>query len=155
MRHWRYRAQTVETRDPYTAGHQERVAELAAAIAVELGLGESEINDLWLGALIHDIGKIYVPAEILTRPGRLSPEEFEIIKPHARKGAEILAHVGLPQTVKEVVLHHHERIDGSGYPDGLRGDALSRPVRIVAVADVIEALADPDSAMTKAFVGEP
>lgn len=134
-------AQTVEMRDPYTAGHQERVAELAAAIAVELGLGESEINDLWLGALIHDIGKIYVPAEILTRPGRLSPEEFEIIKPHTRKGAEILAHVGLPRTVKEVVLHHHERIDGSGYPDGLQGDALSRPVRIVAVADVIEAMA--------------
>lgn len=134
-------AQTVEMRDPYTAGHQERVAELAAAISVELGLGDSEINDLWLGALIHDIGKIYIPAEILNRPGRLSPEEFEIIKPHARKGADILAHVGLPQTVKEVVLHHHERIDGSGYPDGLRGDALSRPVRIVAVADVIEAMA--------------
>lgn len=134
-------ALTVEMRDPYTAGHQERVAELATAIARELGLDEDEINDIRLGAMIHDIGKIYVPAEILTRPGKLSREEFEMIKPHSAKGAEVLEHVGLSPTVKDVVLHHHERLDGTGYPEGLSGDAVSRAARIVAVADVIEAMA--------------
>jgi len=133
-------AVTVEKRDPYTAGHQRRVANLSVAIAMELGLSEDRITGLRLGATIHDIGKIYVPAEILTRPGQLSPMEFEFIKSHPQVGYDIMKDVKLPWPVAEMILQHHERMDGSGYPRGLKGDAILLEARILTVADVTEAM---------------
>lgn len=131
---------TVEKRDPYTAGHQRRVANLSVAIAMELGLDEDRITGLRLGATIHDIGKIYVPAEILTRPGSLSPIEFELIKIHPQVGYDIMKDVKLPWPVAEMILQHHERMDGSGYPQGLKGEAILLEARILMVADVTESM---------------
>jgi PAS domain S-box-containing protein/putative nucleotidyltransferase with HDIG domain len=133
-------SQIVETRDPYTAGHERRVAELATAIGRELGLGAAELDGLRLGSLIHDIGKIAVPAEILAKPGRLSPVEFNLIKQHAQAGYEILSVIDFGRPVATMVLQHHERLDGSGYPDGLTGDRLLLETRILSVADVVEAM---------------
>jgi PAS domain S-box-containing protein/putative nucleotidyltransferase with HDIG domain len=130
----------VEKRDPYTAGHQQRVARLCVAIARELGWEESRIEGLRLGATIHDIGKIHVPAEILTRPGKLSVAEFEIIKTHAQIGYDIVEDVKFPWPIKDMLWQHHERLDGSGYPQGLSGDAILLEARIIAVADVVEAM---------------
>lgn len=134
-------AHTVEKRDPYTAGHQVRVADLAAAIAAELKLDASRIEGIQLGAMIHDIGKIYVPAEILNRPGKLTDSEFAIIKSHAQVGYDIMKDVEFPWPVAQMILQHHERLDGSGYPNGLSGDAIILEARILAVADVVEAMA--------------
>lgn len=133
-------ALTVEKRDPYTAGHQSRVADLAAAIAEELGLAEERIEGLRLGATIHDIGKIYIPAEILNRPGRLSDHEFGMIKSHAEVGYDIIKDVQFPWPVADMVLQHHERIDGSGYPNGLKDEQIILEARILAVADAVEAI---------------
>jgi PAS domain S-box-containing protein len=133
-------AVTVEKRDPYTAGHQRRVANLSVAIALELGLAEDRITGLRLGATIHDIGKIYVPAEILTRPGDLSPMEFEFIKTHPQVGFDIMKDVNLPWPVAEMIYQHHEHLDGSGYPRGLAGDAILLEARILTVSDVTEAM---------------
>jgi PAS domain S-box-containing protein len=133
-------AMTVEKRDPYTAGHQQRVADLAVAIGRELGLDDDRLEGLGLGATIHDLGKIYVPAEILNRPGRLSEAEFEIIKSHSQVGFDIIKDVTFPWPVGEMVLQHHERLDGSGYPQGLKGDEIILEARILAVADVVEAI---------------
>jgi putative nucleotidyltransferase with HDIG domain len=133
-------ALTVEKRDPYTAGHQRRVANLSVAIALELGLDEERITGLRLGATIHDIGKIYVPAEILTRPGQLSKIEFELIKTHSQVGFEIMKDAKLPWPVAEMILQHHERLDGSGYPQGLKGDEILLEARILTVSDVTEAM---------------
>jgi PAS domain S-box-containing protein/putative nucleotidyltransferase with HDIG domain len=133
-------ATTVEKRDPYTAGHQNRVADLAAAIGTELGLEGNRIEGLRLGATIHDIGKIYVPAEILNRPGRLSPAEFEMIKSHPEVGYEIIKDISFPWPVSDMVLQHHERLDGSGYPQGLKGDDICLEARILGVADMVEAI---------------
>jgi len=133
-------AVTVEKRDPYTAGHQRRVANLSVAIAMELGLSEDRITGLRLGATIHDIGKIYVPAEILTRPGLLSKIEFDFIKTHPQVGYEIMKDVKLPWPVAEMILQHHELLDGSGYPQGLKGDAILLEARILTVSDVTEAM---------------
>lgn len=133
-------ASTMETRDPYTAGHQKRVARLAAAIAREMGLDESTIEGIHFGAQIHDLGKIQVPAEILAKPGRLSPIEFEIIKTHPQAGYDIVKGIKFPWPVVDMVHQHHERLDGSGYPQGLKGDAITLEARIVAVADVVEAM---------------
>lgn len=133
-------ALTVEKRDPYTAGHQSRVADLAVAIAAEMGVDENCIEGLRLGAMIHDIGKIYVPAEILNRPGKLSEYEFGMIKSHPEVGYEIMKGVKFPWPVADMVLQHHERIDGSGYPRGLAGEAIILEARILAVADVVEAI---------------
>jgi PAS domain S-box-containing protein/putative nucleotidyltransferase with HDIG domain len=133
-------AVTVEKRDPYTAGHQRRVANLSVAIAKELGLSEDLITGLRLGATIHDIGKIYVPAEILTRPGQLSQIEFDFIKTHPQVGYEIMKDVKLPWPVAEMILQHHELMDGSGYPQGLKGDAILLEARILTVSDVTEAM---------------
>lgn len=130
----------TEVRDPYTAGHQRNVAELSAAIGAEMGLTDQEIRDLRLGATLHDLGKIGVPTELLTRPGRLSDPERELIRTHCRVGYDIVSAADLPDVVADIVLHHHERLDGSGYPDGLSGDQISRPARIVAVADVLDAM---------------
>lgn len=130
-----------ELRDPYTAGHEHRVGELAAALGAELGLGEETIKGLGIIGRVHDIGKITIPAEILSKPGRLSPLEFEMIKTHVRQGYEILRHADFPWPVAEAILQHHERLDGSGYPQGLRGEQIGLEARIVAVADVVEAMA--------------
>ena len=133
-------ALTVEKRDPYTAGHQIKVAQLSVAIGRELEMDEDRLEGLRLGAMIHDIGKIYVPAEILNRPGRLSKPEFEIIKSHPAVGYDIIKDVRFPWPVADMVLQHHERMDGSGYPEGLHGDQIILEARILAVADVVEAI---------------
>ena len=117
----------VETRDPYTAGHERRVAELATAIAAEMGMEGEALAALRLAGLIHDIGKIAVPAEILSKPGRLSAVEFNLIKQHPEAGFDILGAIDFGLPVAELVLQHHERLDGSGYPRGLAGeDVLPR-----------------------------
>ena len=134
-------AATIDARDPYTAGHQRRVAGIAAAIATQLGLDNNEIEGIRLAATIHDIGKIGVPAEILTRPGRLRPEERGLLKVHPRTGYDIIAGIDFPWPIAQMVLQHHERLDGSGYPNGLRGDAILIGARIIAVADTVEAMA--------------
>ena len=130
----------VELRDPYTAGHQRRVGEIAAAIGQELGLTEDSINGLRLSGYVHDIGKIAIPAEILSKPGKLTPHEFELIKTHAQQGYDVLKGIEFPWPVARAVLEHHERLDGSGYPRGLKGDEISFEARILAVADVVEAM---------------
>ncbi|MCP3941258.1 MAG: PAS domain S-box protein [Desulfobacteraceae bacterium] len=133
-------SRTVEIRDPYTAGHQRRVAHLAANIARDLDLSEERIEGIFLGALIHDIGKIAVPSEILSRPGELSPEDIGYLKVHSQKGYEILEPVNFPWPVAEIALQHHEHLDGSGYPQGLRGDEILLDAQIVSVADIVESL---------------
>lgn len=134
-------AATVEMRDPYTAGHQRRVAMLATAIAHELELSQHQIEGLHLAAVVHDVGKIKIPAEILSKPGRLTELEFALIKQHPQDGYDILKEVDFPWPIAQFVRQHHERIDGSGYPDGLKGGEISLEASIIAVADVIEAMA--------------
>lgn len=130
----------LESRDPYTSGHQRRVAELSHAIAQELGLPESRCHGIYMAALIHDIGKIAVPMEILNKPGRLSEHEFNIIKMHPQVAFDVMKGLDFPWPVAEVALQHHERLDGSGYPQGLKGDAIILEAKILAVADVVEAM---------------
>ncbi|HLP96979.1 MAG TPA: HD domain-containing phosphohydrolase [Sideroxyarcus sp.] len=131
----------VELRDPYTAGHQRRVAELSCAIASAMGLSDERIKGIRLGATIHDIGKIGIPAEVLSKPSRLSPIEVQIVREHAAMGFDILKDVKFPWPVAQIAHQHHERIDGSGYPLGLKGEEISLEARIVAVADVVESMA--------------
>jgi PAS domain S-box-containing protein/putative nucleotidyltransferase with HDIG domain len=131
----------VELRDPYTAGHQRRVAELACAIARAMGLDNERIEGISLGATIHDIGKIGIPAEILSKPTRLTPIELQVVREHAVMGFNILKDVKFPWPVAEIAYQHHERMDGSGYPQGLKGEAISLEARIVGVADVVESMA--------------
>lgn len=133
-------ALTAEKRDPFSAGHEQRVASLSLAIAEELGVPADEREGLEYAALLHDIGKIAIPAEILTKAGRLSDGEFSLVKTHVVHGFDILKAVGFPWPVAEIVAQHHERLDGSGYPQGLRGEAIRREARIIAVADVVEAM---------------
>jgi len=130
----------VETRDPYTAGHERRVSELAVAIGRELELPGDVLDGLRLAALIHDIGKVAVPAEILAKPGRLSVVEFNLIKQHSQAGYEILEAIDFGRPVAEIVLQHHERLDGTGYPRGLDGAEILLEARILSVADVVEAM---------------
>jgi PAS domain S-box-containing protein/putative nucleotidyltransferase with HDIG domain len=130
----------VERRDPYTAGHERRVAELATAVATSLGVSGEDLEGLRLAAGIHDIGKISVPAEILSKPGRLTDIEFAIIKAHPETGHDVLRTIAFEQPVAEIVLQHHERQDGSGYPRGLTGEDILLEARIIAVADVYEAM---------------
>ena len=132
---------TVEMRDPYTAGHQRRVAQLAVAIAGELGLPKDDIHGIRLAADIHDLGKIRVPAEILSKPGKLTDIEYQLIKAHAQAGYDILKGIEFPWPLADIVLQHHERLDGSGYPQGLKGERILLGARIIAVADVVEAMA--------------
>ena len=134
-------ALTVETRDPYTAGHQRRVANLARAIATEMGLPEEQIEGIRMATVIHDLGKITVPTDILNKPGRLSEHEFGIIKGHPEVGYDILKTIEFPWPIAQIVLQHHEGMDGSGYPQGLSGEEILLEARIVAVADVVEAMA--------------
>jgi PAS domain S-box-containing protein/putative nucleotidyltransferase with HDIG domain len=131
----------VEVRDPYTQGHERRVAELAKSIAVEMGLSADDTAAVDMAAMLHDIGKLSVPAEILTKPGTLSVSEFELIKDHSRRGYEILKDIAFPWPIADIVLQHHERVDGSGYPAGLKGEEILPAARILAVADVVEAMA--------------
>ena len=131
----------AELRDSYTAGHERRVGALAERIALELGMGRESTLSLRVIGLLHDVGKIAIPSEILSRPGRLSAQEFTLVKQHVRDGYEVLKTIDFPWPVAQAVLQHHERMDGSGYPDGLTGDAILLEARIIAVADVVEAMA--------------
>ena len=133
-------ALALEKRDPYTAGHQKRVAEIACAIAEKLGFDQHAIEGLRLGAMIHDIGKIYVPVEILSRPGRISDIEFAVIKSHADVGYDIIKGIDFPWPIADMVRQHHERLDGSGYPRGLTESEIAFDAKIIAVADVTEAM---------------
>jgi putative nucleotidyltransferase with HDIG domain len=134
-------AATVESRDPYTAGHQQRVANLARAVAGKMNLPEEQRTVVYFAGVVHDIGKISVPAEILSKPGRLSEIELSLIRTHPQTGYNILKNVEFPWPIADIVLQHHERMDGSGYPKGLGRDAILREARILAVADVMEAMA--------------
>jgi PAS domain S-box-containing protein len=130
----------VEARDPYTAGHERRVSELAVAIGREMAMADDDLEGLRLGALIHDIGKIAVPAEILAKPGPLSDVEFTLVEQHSPRGFDILQSIDFAWPIADMVLQHHERLDGSGYPRGLSGDQILPQARILAVADVVEAM---------------
>jgi putative nucleotidyltransferase with HDIG domain len=128
-------------RDPYTAGHQRRVADLARAIATEMGISADQTDFIRIACTIHDIGKISVPAEILSKPTKLTDIEFSLIKAHAQSGYDILKDIEFPWPVADVVLQHHERMDGSGYPRNLNGEDILIEARILSVADVVEAVA--------------
>jgi PAS domain S-box-containing protein len=134
-------AVTVEARDPYTAGHQRRVADLARVIAVEMRLSHDQIEGLRMAGIIHDLGKITVPSEILSKPTRLTELECSLVKTHSEAGFNILKDIEFPWPVARIVLEHHERINGSGYPYGKTGDALLTESKILMVADVVEAMA--------------
>jgi PAS domain S-box-containing protein len=131
----------LEVRDPYTAGHQSRVADLACAIATEMGLDKGEIEGIRMAGSIHDIGKLSIPAEILTKPTKLTDNEFALIKVHSETGYDMLKDVESPWPLAQIVYQHHERMDGSGYPNNLKGDKIILDARIMAVADVVEAMA--------------
>jgi PAS domain S-box-containing protein/putative nucleotidyltransferase with HDIG domain len=133
-------ALTIEIRDPYTAGHQRRVSKLSCAIAQDLGMSEFQVEGLRVAGDIHDIGKIYVPAEILSKPGQITAIEYGIIKTHPQVGYDILKTIKFPWPVAQIVLQHHERLDGSGYPLGLVGDLILKEARILTVADIVEAM---------------
>ena len=131
----------VEQRDPYTAGHERRVGIIAADIARELGWAERKCLDLEMICLVHDIGKIGIPSEILSKPGRLTPIEYELVKSHVARGYEILKDVPFPLPIAQIIYQHHERMDGSGYPQGLLGEQILPEARVLAVADVVESMA--------------
>lgn len=133
-------ANMLEKRDPYTAGHQKRVADLAEKIAQELGLSQERAHGVRLAGLVHDIGKIQVPAEVLNKPGQLSELEMSLIRLHPEVGYDILKAIRSPWPIPQTVHQHHERLDGSGYPRGLKGDEIIQEARIVAVADTVEAM---------------
>lgn len=133
-------ATIVEMRDPYTAGHEARVAELAVAIAGEMGLPDEQVQGIRFAGELHDLGKIQLPAEILSKPAQLTEFEYELIKAHPQAGYEILKSINFPWPIAQMVRQHHERIDGSGYPQGLKGDEIMLEARILAVADVVEAM---------------
>ncbi len=133
-------AAIVEMRDPYTAGHQTRVADLAAAIARQMGLPDEQVHAIHLAGAVHDLGKIQIPSEILSKPGKISDIEFSLIKTHAQAGYDILKGIRFPWPIAQMVYQHHERYDGSGYPQGLKGEDILLEARILAVADVVEAM---------------
>ena len=133
-------AALYEKRDPYTAGHQRRVAQLACAIARKMGLPDEQIYGIRIIGVVHDIGKIAVPGDILSKPGRLSTEELSIIKTHPQVAYDVLKNLEFPWPVAETILQHHERLDGSGYPNGISGEAIILEARILCVADVVESM---------------
>jgi len=133
-------ASMVEMRDPYTAGHQHRVAQIAVAIGRELLLPENQIEGIHLASVVHDVGKIRVPAEILSKPGQLTVNEFNLIKEHPQTGYDILKAIDFPWPIAEIDLQHHERLDGSGYPRGLKNTEILLEAQIIAVADVVESM---------------
>lgn len=130
----------LEKRDPYTSGHQRRVADLAEKIAIEMGLSKDQAHGIRLAGIVHDIGKIQIPSDVLTKPGKLSDIEFSLMKLHPQAGYEILIGIKFPWPIAKAVHQHHERLDGSGYPNGLKGDQIIMDARIIAVADVVEAM---------------
>lgn len=132
---------TVEQRDPYTAGHQQRVSKLARAIAEEMGLPKDQIEGIRMAGVIHDIGKMHIPSEILNRPGKLTNDEFNIVRSHAQVGYDILKGIEFPWPIADIVHQHHEKMDGSGYPLGLTDGDILMEARILCVADVVEAMA--------------
>jgi putative nucleotidyltransferase with HDIG domain len=134
-------SKTMEWRDPYTAGHQKRVAMIAAGIASELGWSEEEKQSVYLAGLVHDIGKIAVPSEILTKPSKLNELEMQLVRGHVEAGYQILKDVPFPWPIADMIQQHHERLDGSGYPNKLVGDQICPGARVLAVADTIEAMA--------------
>lgn len=134
-------SKTMEWRDPYTAGHQKRVAQISMAIARELGWENERIQSLYMAAMVHDIGKMAVPSEILTKPSRLTDLEMQMVQGHAEAGYQILKDIPFPWPLAEMVHQHHERLDGSGYPKGLKGNQICDEARVLAVADTIEAMA--------------
>ena len=131
---------TVEVRDPYTAGHQRKVSNLARTIAQEMGLSKDAVDTIRMAGIIHDIGKISIPAEILSKPTKLTVTEFSLIKTHPQTAYDILKDVGLPYPIAEIVLQHHEKLDGSGYPQGLKGEQILLEAKIISVADVVDAI---------------
>lgn len=131
----------VELRDPYTALHEHRVGLIAMAIAREMGLSENIQTCMRVAGAVHDVGKVSIPAEILSKPTRLTSLEYQMVQSHAIHGFEVLRKIDSPWPIAEITLHHHERIDGSGYPQGLKGDEILLEARIMAVADVVEAMA--------------
>lgn len=133
-------AALYEKRDPYTAGHQRRVAQLACAIARKMGLPAKQVYGIHIIGVVHDIGKIAVPGDILSKPGRLSTEELSIIKTHPQVAYDVLKNLEFPWPVAETILQHHERLDGSGYPNGISGEAIILEARILCVADVVESM---------------
>jgi putative two-component system response regulator len=133
-------ARTIDARDPYTAGHSGRVAEYADRIAIRMGLDAAARNDMRRGALFHDLGKIVIPDAILRKPGPLTPDERAVIEEHPVVGHELLAPMKTMRRTLPVVYHHHERLDGSGYPEGISGTAIPMTVRIVTIADIFDAL---------------
>ena len=133
-------ARTVECRDSYTADHQRRVAQLACAIAEEMGFASEQVEVVQVAGLLHDIGKLSVPQELLCKPGKLTDNEFRLIKAHSQIGYDILKPVEFPWPIADIVVQHHERMNGSGYPSGIREDKLLMEARILGVADVVEAM---------------
>jgi len=131
----------VEIRDPYTAGHQKHVSQLACAIASEMGLPENQIEGIRVAGILHDIGKVCVPAEILSKPGRISEIEFAVISTHPQVGYDILKTVESPWPIAQIVFQHHEKLDGTGYPIGASSDKILLEAKILSVADVVEAIA--------------
>jgi putative nucleotidyltransferase with HDIG domain len=131
----------LDVRDPYTAGHQKGVARLAVAIASEMGCTQDQIESIAMASNLHDIGKMSIPSEILSKPSKLTALEFEMIKTHCEAGYEIIRNIEFPWPVAQIILQHHERMNGSGYPHGLNRDNLMLEARIIAVADVVEAMA--------------
>jgi len=133
-------AATVDAKDPYTYGHSRNVADIAQAIGKEIGLAGKELTDLYAVSLLHDIGKLGVPDAILTKPGKLTEEEWEIIKRHSAEGERIVSYVKDLSALVHMIRHHHEWYDGSGYPDGLKGGAIPLGARIISVADAYDTM---------------
>ncbi len=133
-------ASAISLKDPYTAGHQDRVADLSRAVAERIGLDAGQVKAVHVAGILHDIGKISVPSEILSKPTRLKPAEMDLVRDHPRSGHEIIAGVNFPWPIAEIILQHHERLDGSGYPQGIKGNEILPAAKIIAVADVVEAM---------------
>ena len=133
-------ARAIEIRSPYTAGHHRRVAALTQAIAKGMGLSADEIQGCYLAASIHDLGEIQIPSQILVKPGKLSPTEFKMVQQHSQAGYDILKEIEFPWPIAQIIYQHHERLDGSGYPNQLKGDQILLGAKILAVADIIEAM---------------
>jgi HD-GYP domain-containing protein (c-di-GMP phosphodiesterase class II) len=131
---------TMETRDPYTVGHQRRVSQIACSIAREMGLSEDRLQNLRIAGTLHDLGKFAIPSDLLSKPGKLTTQEFALIRTHPQVAYNILEPISLPGNTAQIILQHHERLNGSGYPQGLKGEEILLEARILGVADVMEAM---------------
>ena len=131
---------TMATRDPYTVGHQRRVSQIACSIGREMGLPEDRLHNLRIAGMLHDLGKFAIPSDLLSKPGKLTPQEFALIKTHPQVAYNILEPITLPGNTAQIILQHHERLNGSGYPQGLKGEAILLEAMILGVADVMEAM---------------